>query len=69
MKLSARNVLSGKIISIDEGMVTAKVKIGLKNGEVITSIISKESVADLELKPGDDAYAIIKSTEVLIAKP
>lgn len=68
MKLSARNMLKGKIASIEEGMITAKVKIVLSGGETITSIVSKESVAELELKVGDGAWAVIKSTEVMIAK-
>ncbi len=69
MRLSARNVLKGKVLSVDEGVITAKVKIILAGGEVITSIISKESVAELDLKVGDEAYALIKSTEVMVAKP
>lgn len=68
MKLSARNMLKGKVTAIEEGMITAKVKITLASGETITSIVSKESVAELELKVGDEAYAVIKSTEVMIAK-
>jgi molybdopterin-binding protein len=68
MKLSARNMLKGKVTAIEEGMITAKVKITLAGGETITSIVSKESVAELELMIGDEAYAVIKSTEVMIAK-
>ncbi len=68
MKLSARNILKGKVVGIELGMITAKVRIEVGGGAVITSIISKESVADLSLKTGDAAYAVIKSTEVMIAK-
>lgn len=68
MKLSARNNLKGKVVAVEEGLITAKVKIDLGNGNTITSIISKDSIADLELKVGDTAYAIIKSTEIIIAK-
>jgi molybdopterin-binding protein len=39
----------------------------LGNGNIISAIISKDAIADLDLKPGDEAYAIIKSTEVIIA--
>ncbi|TAL16189.1 molybdenum-pterin-binding protein [bacterium] len=69
MKLSARNQLAGKITSIEEGLITAKVKIKLGGGEILTSIISKESVVELGLKKGDEVLAVIKSTEVMIAKP
>ena len=69
MKLSARNKLKGKITAIEEGLITAKVKIDLGNGNEITSIISKEAIAELNLKPGDEAFAIIKSTEVLVGIP
>jgi molybdopterin-binding protein len=68
MKLSARNKLKGKIIAVEEGLITAKVKIDLGNGNVITSIISREAIADLELKVNDTAYAVIKSTEIMIGK-
>jgi molybdate transport system regulatory protein len=68
MKLSARNNLKGTVVAVEEGLITAKVKIDLGNGNTITSIISKDSIADLELKEGDTAYAIIKSTEIIIAK-
>lgn len=68
MKLSARNNLKGKVVAVEEGLITAKVKIDLGNGNTITSIISKDSIADLDLKVGDTAFAIIKSTEIIIAK-
>ncbi|MGE4587787.1 MAG: molybdopterin-binding protein [Mangrovibacterium sp.] len=69
MKLSARNKLSGTVKSIDNGLITAKVVIGLGNGNEIVSIISRDSVEGLGLKVGQDACAIIKSTEVIIGVP
>ncbi len=69
MKLSARNQLKGKILKVDEGLITAKVMLDLGNGNVISAIISKDAIADLNLKPGDVAFAIIKSTEVIIGTP
>lgn len=69
MKLSARNQLKGKILKIEEGLITAKVVIDLGNNNLITSIISKDSIADLNLKQGCEAYAVIKSTEVIIGVP
>lgn len=68
MKLSARNNLKGKVVVVEEGLITSKVKIDLGNGNIITSIISKDAIAELDIKVGDTAYAIIKSTEIIIAK-
>ena len=69
MKLSARNQLKGKILKVDEGLITAKVLLDLGNGNIISAIISREAIFDLNLKPGDTAFAIIKSTEVIIGTP
>lgn len=69
MKLSARNQLKGKIQKVDVGLITAKVTLDLGNGNIISAIISKEAISDLNLKPGDPAFAIIKSTEVIIGTP
>lgn len=69
MKLSARNQLKGKILKVDEGLITSKVMLDLGNGNVISAIISKDAIADLDLKTGDTAFAIIKSTEVIIGTP
>jgi len=69
MKLSARNQLKGKIIKVEEGLITAKVMLDLGNGNIISAIISKDAIADLDLKPGKDAFAVIKSTEVIIGTP
>ena len=68
MKLSARNQLKGKVLKVDEGLITAKVVLDLGNGNVISSIISKEAVDELNLKPGDDAFVVIKATDVIIGK-
>jgi molybdopterin-binding protein len=69
MKLSARNKLKGKIVAIEEGLITGKVKIDLGNGNQIVSIISKDAIIELGLKIGDEAFAVIKSTEVLVGVP
>ncbi|MFC0877217.1 molybdopterin-binding protein [Saccharicrinis sp. FJH2] len=69
MKLSARNNLAGTIKSIDEGLITSKVVIDLGNGNEIVSIISKDAINDLQLKVGEPAFAIVKSTEVIIGVP
>lgn len=69
MKLSARNNLKGIIKSVDEGLITSKVVIDLGNGNEIVSIISKDAIEDLELEVGKVAYAIVKSTEVIVGVP
>ncbi len=68
MKISARNVFEGKIEKVELGAVMANVKIKVESPQLITAIITKESVEKLELKPGDTVSAIIKSTEVMVAK-
>ena len=67
MKLSARNQFAGKVIEINEGAVNDVVKVELPKGQVITSTITKEAVAELELTVGCDAVAVIKATSVMIS--
>ncbi len=68
MKLSARNVLKGKVVAVVKGVTTSNVKIDLGHGIVITSSITMEAAKDLKLKKGDEAYAIIKASEVIVGK-
>ena len=68
MKLSARNVLEGKVVEVTKGQTTAHVKIDIGDGRIISSSITNEAVDDLALKVGDTASAIIKSSDVLIGK-
>lgn len=68
MKLSARNKLKGKIVSIELGAVMANVKIELGTGEVITAAITKDSAEGMDLAEGNEVYAVIKATEVMVAK-
>ena len=67
MKLSARNQFVGKVIEINEGAVNDVVKVQLPKGQVITSTITKEAVAELGLAVGWDAVAVIKATSVIIS--
>jgi len=68
MEISARNKIKGTIEEITLGSVMAKVKINIGNENVISSVVTIESVTDLSLKVGDVVYAIVKSTEVMIGK-
>ncbi len=66
MKISARNVLPGKIIAITLGASTAHVKIEIAEGTVITSSITNEAVEALGLTVGMAASAVIKSSDVMV---
>jgi len=68
MKLSARNQLKGKIIDVIKGATTSHVKVDIGQGIIVTSAITNEAVTDLGLKKGDDAWAIIKASDVMIGK-
>ena len=67
LKISARNILKGKVKAITPGSVHSVVIIELPGGQVITSIITKKSVASLGLAVGREAYAVVKSSEVMVA--
>ena len=68
LKISARNQLKGKVVSVETDGVTAKVKVEITAPAVITSVITREAVEDLGIKVGDEAKVVVKSTEVMIAK-
>jgi molybdopterin-binding protein len=68
LRLSARNQLKGKIVAVEKGVITAKVKVEIKVPAVVTAVITKEAVEDLGLKVGDEVEAIVKATEIMIAK-
>ena len=67
MKLSARNVLKGKVKEAKPGVVNTEVTIELPGGLEIVSIITKASAENLALAPGKDVYAVIKASHVMIA--
>jgi molybdopterin-binding protein len=67
MKLSARNVLKGKVVLIKPGSVNSEIILELPGGSQIVSIITKESAENLGLAVGKQAYAIIKASNVMIA--
>ena len=60
MKLSARNQLKGKVVSINNGAVNSIVSIDIGGGNIITATISCAAVEELNLKVGSDAYAVIR---------
>jgi molybdopterin-binding protein len=68
MKISARNVFTGKVVDVKTGAVAAQVKVDIGGGNVITSMITADSVEELGIKEGDDIDVVIKSSEVMLAK-
>lgn len=67
MRISARNQLSGSIVDVTPGAVTATVKVRLAGGDVVTSSITKEAADELGLAAGNDVVVIIKASDVILA--
>jgi molybdopterin-binding protein len=67
MKMSARNQLKGTVVSVESGLVVSKVVVKVGDIEVV-SVVTKDAVEDLDIKVGDDVYAMMKATEVMIMK-
>jgi molybdopterin-binding protein len=67
MKISARNILKGRVKKITAGAVNSEVVVELPGGQEITSIITKKSVETLGLAVGKSCYTVIKASEVMIA--
>jgi molybdate transport system regulatory protein len=68
LKISARNRLKGIVKSVEKGDIVAKVKIEVTAPASVTALISSEAVEDLDIKKGDKVEAVVKATEVMIAK-
>lgn len=66
MKLSARNILKGKVKAIRKGAVAAQVAVDIGGGNVITSTVTVDAVEDLGLAEGKDVSVIIKASEVIL---
>jgi molybdopterin-binding protein len=66
MRISARNILKGKIVKVVRGAVNAEVTIELPGGIQLVSIITNSSVENLGLTEGKGAYAIIKASNVMV---
>ncbi len=67
MKISARNVLKGKVKAVAHGAVNSEVIVELPGGIEVVSVITKTSAESLGLAKGKDVYAVIKATNVMIA--
>ncbi|WP_185983177.1 TOBE domain-containing protein [Aureimonas mangrovi] len=66
MKISARNVLKGRVLDIRKGATTAHVKLDV-GGTQMTASVTNEAVDDLGLVVGQDAYAVVKASDVMLA--
>ena len=66
MKLSARNQLKGTILEIENGAVNAIIKLDIGSGNIISATVSRDAVKSLNLAVGKEAYAVIKSTSVMV---
>jgi molybdopterin-binding protein len=69
MQISARNALKGRITAIKRGAVMSQITVDIGGGQTVMSAIFVDSVDDLGLKVGDEVLAVVKSTDVMIAKP
>jgi len=67
MKLSARNVIKGRVVSVTPGAVNVEVVIEIAPGVQVVSIITKASAESLGLAAGKEAYAVIKASSVMVA--
>ncbi|KOP26027.1 transporter [Hapalosiphon sp. MRB220] len=68
LKVSSRNVLKGVVTQIVKGPVNSEVTLEIVHKVQLTSVITKVSSEELELMVGEEAYAVIKSTDIVIAK-
>jgi molybdopterin-binding protein len=68
MKLSARNQISGTIVTITPGAVNGTIKVDIGGGNIVTASITEEAIADLSLREGDTVTVIVKASDVMIGK-
>lgn len=68
MQVSGRNKLSGKVVKITTGIVTAQVELDVGDGKIITGVITKDSLDELDIKVGEELTALIKATSVMFLK-
>jgi len=68
MKISARNVIKGKVVDVKSGPINARILVDIGGGNVISSVVTAEAVGDLELAEGVEVSVIVKSSSVMLAR-
>ena len=68
LKISARNRLKGIVKHVEKGDVIAKIRVEIQSPTTITALISREATEELNIKAGDNVEAVIKATEIMVAK-
>lgn len=68
LKVSSRNVLKGIVKKVVNGTVNSEVTLEIVHKVELTSIITTVSAEDLQLYEGQEAYAVIKSNDIVIAR-
>jgi molybdopterin-binding protein len=68
VKLSACNVLKGRVARVVRGATTGHVKLDIGGGVIVTASVTMEAIRELRLKKGDRAPAIIKASDVIVGK-
>ena len=68
MKIGARNQISGKVIAIQKGDVMSLIKFEVTMPARMASVITTESVGELDLRIGDEVQLIVKAIHVLPMK-
>jgi molybdopterin-binding protein len=68
MKLSARNQLAGKVVSVNHGASIANVELDVAGQRLVASI-TVEAANELDLSPGTEIIAVIKASDVMVAVP
>jgi len=66
MKLSARNIFPGKVVSVKKGLISSLVVLEIAPGVRLTSVVTANAATELKLKKGGAAYAVIKSTSIML---
>ena len=68
MRISARNVLQGRVVRVVRGATTGHVKLDIGGGVIVTASVTMEAVRELRLRKGDRALAIVKASDVIVGK-
>ena len=68
MRISARNQIKGTVVEVKKGATTSHVLVDIGGGQIVTSSITNEAVDELALTVGDDAFAVIKASDVMVAE-